>query len=73
LPKPLEEKTFGYKTDHYVEKYSGAALWLPPNVDPDIDTLLRVLQQTTSKKAQKVVREAFEKMASYHPKEPNWY
>ena len=71
--KAFGGKAFEFKTAHYVGNYSGAALWLPPNVDPDVDALLGLLQETTSEEAQNVVPEVFEKMGGYHPSEPHWY
>lgn len=66
-------KAFVNKTAHYVGNYSGAALWLPPHVEPDIDRLLGLLQSTTSKEAQNIVPMVFEKMSAFHPHEPHWY
>jgi ribosomal protein S18 acetylase RimI-like enzyme len=58
---------------HYVGNYSGAALWLPPNVHPDVEQLIALLQSTGSDDAKKYGPEIFKKMDSYHPKEPHWY
>jgi hypothetical protein len=33
-------KAFANKSAHYVGNYSGAALWLPPNVHADVDQLI---------------------------------
>jgi len=71
--KAFGGKAFVNNTAHYVGNYSGAALWLPPNTDPDIDTLLSLLQNTTTEKVQNTVPAVFEKMASFHPNEPHWY
>ena len=37
-------KAFANKSAHYVGNYSGVALWLPPNVDPDVDQLIALLK-----------------------------
>lgn len=66
-------KAFVNKTAHYVGNYSGAALWLPPHIEPDIDRLLGLLQSTASKEAQNIVPMVFEKMNAFHPPEPHWY
>lgn len=71
--KAFGGKAFANNSAHYVGNYSGVALWLPPNVDPDVETLLGLLQQTTSEEAQGIVPQIFEKMGSYHPSEPHWY
>jgi GNAT superfamily N-acetyltransferase len=66
-------KAFANKSAHYIGTYSGAALWLPPNVHPDVELLIAVLQSTGSDDAKKYGPEVFEKMDSYHPREPHWY
>jgi hypothetical protein len=66
-------KAFSNKGAHYVGNYSGAALWLPPNVHPDVDHLISLLQNTGSDEAKKDGPEIFERMSGYHPSEPHWY
>jgi len=66
-------KAFACESAHYVGNYSGAALWLPPNVHPDVEQLIALLQNTGSEDAKKYGPEIFQKMDSYHPKEPHWY
>ena len=66
-------KAFSYESAHYVVNYSGAALWLPPNVHPDVDGLIALLQSSGSEDSKKDGPEIFEKMSSYHPSEPHWY
>jgi len=71
--KAFGGKAFEQNTAHYTGNYSGAALWLPPNVGPDVDTLLGLIRDTTSEEAQNIVPQVFEKMGGYHPNEPHWY
>lgn len=66
-------RAFVNKTAYYVGNYSGAALWLPPNIEPDIDSLLKLIQNTTSEEMQNAVPSVFEKMNAFHPHEPHWY
>lgn len=66
-------KSFTNQSAHYVGNYSGAALWLPPNVEPDVEAILRLFQETTSEEIQDILPKVFEKMAGYHPYEPHWY
>jgi ribosomal protein S18 acetylase RimI-like enzyme len=66
-------KAFSNKSAHYVGNYSGAALWLPPNVHPDVDQLISLLESTGSDAAKKDGPEIFERMSGYHPNEPHWY
>ena len=71
--KAFGGKAFAYESAHYVGNYSGAALWLPPDVHPDVDQLITLLQSTGSDEAKKDGPEIFEKMSGYHPDEPHWY
>jgi ribosomal protein S18 acetylase RimI-like enzyme len=71
--KAFGGKAFAHKSAHYVENYSGAALWLPPNIHPDVDSLLALVQSSGSDDAKKYGHKVFEKMGSYYPKEPHWY
>jgi ribosomal protein S18 acetylase RimI-like enzyme len=71
--KAFGGKAFAYESAHYIGNYSGAALWLPPNVHPDVEQLITLLLSTGSDEAKKDGPKVFEKMGSYHPKEPHWY
>jgi ribosomal protein S18 acetylase RimI-like enzyme len=66
-------KAFANKSAYYIGNYSGAALWLPPNVHPEVDQLISLLQDTGSDEAKNDGPEIFDKMSSYHPGEPHWY
>ena len=71
--KAFGGKAFASKSAHYFENYFGAALWLPPNVYPDVDQLVALLQSSGSEDAKKNGPKVFEKMSRYHPNEPHWY
>ena len=73
LVKALGGKAFAQKSVHYVEGYSGAALWLPPNVQPDNDAITALFQRSAPKEIQDDIEKVFEKMGGYHPHEPHWY
>ena len=66
-------KAFAHGSAYYVNGYTGAALWLPPDVHPDEDALIALLQRTVSGQIQKDVFPVFEQMGRYHPSEPHWY
>lgn len=66
-------KSFDQKSAYYVGDYSGAALWLPNGVDPDVDTMMRIMNTSSSKEAQLDGPAVFEKMSGFHPIEPHWY
>jgi ribosomal protein S18 acetylase RimI-like enzyme len=66
-------KAFAHESAYYVDGYAGAALWLPPEVRPDEDALIALLQRTGSAQFQKDGVAVFEQMGRYHPQEPHWY
>jgi ribosomal protein S18 acetylase RimI-like enzyme len=51
----------------------GAALWLPPGVDPDEAELGRILDMTMPETVKADGARLMEQMASHHPSEPHWY
>jgi ribosomal protein S18 acetylase RimI-like enzyme len=71
--KAFGGKAFENNSAYYVGNYSGAALWLPPNVHPDVEQILELVKSTGSDGAKEYGPGLFEKMGSYHPKEPHWY
>jgi ribosomal protein S18 acetylase RimI-like enzyme len=66
-------RAFAHGSAYYVDGYVGAALWLPPDVHPDENALIALLQQTVSGQIQKDFFPVFEQMGRYHPSEPHWY
>jgi GNAT superfamily N-acetyltransferase len=60
-------------TAHYYEGFSGVALWLPPGVAPDEESLVRVVQDTVGAKQKDTMFSMFEEMGEYHPSEPHWH
>jgi ribosomal protein S18 acetylase RimI-like enzyme len=66
-------KAFAHGSAYYVDGYAGAALWLPPGVQPDEDTLGSLIQSTVGEWERGDLLAVFEQMGSYHPKEPHWY
>jgi hypothetical protein len=71
--EPFGGKAFAHKTAHYVGNYYGAVLWLPPNVHPDVDALIELLQSIGSEDAKRDGPKVFEKMSTFHPNESHWY
>jgi GNAT superfamily N-acetyltransferase len=66
-------KAFTHGSAYYADGYLGAALWLPPNVHPDKDMLITVLQRTVSEQIKKDVLAIFEQGGRYHPSESHWH
>ena len=66
-------RAFAHGTAYHVGDFAGAALWLPPGIGPDEESLAAVLRRSVPAERQATVRAVFEKMESYHPVEPHWY
>ncbi|MPZ40623.1 MAG: GNAT family N-acetyltransferase [Rhizobiales bacterium] len=66
-------KAFAHGSAHVVGDHAGAALWLPPGVEPDEEALGEVMQSTLSPSRLEEAPGMFEQMAKYHPSEPHWY
>lgn len=71
--KALGGKAFANGSAYHVDGCAGAALWLPPEVQPDEEALIALLQRTGSAAVQKDLSAVFEQMGRYHPEEPHWY
>lgn len=66
-------KAFIQETAYCVNGYSGTALWFSPSIEPDADSVVAILQQTTFESEQADLLAVFEQMGQYHPQEPHWY
>ena len=66
-------KAIEHNSAHYVDDYAGVALWLPPDVHPDGDAVVALLQRTIPRETQQEISAFVEQMDSYHPTEPHWY
>jgi GNAT superfamily N-acetyltransferase len=75
---PRFAKTFGgeafrHASAYRIAGYAGAALWLPPGVEPDEDELMGLLQDTAPEHIRNDLVALLEQMGRYHPTEPHWY
>jgi ribosomal protein S18 acetylase RimI-like enzyme len=66
-------KAFESGTAEHLDEFFGAALWLPPGVQPDEKALGDFLQATSSKDDQAALFSVFEQMGTFHPTMPHWY
>lgn len=71
--KAFGGNAYAHGSAYYVDGHAGAALWLPPDVQPDQDTLSALMKNTGAAEVQKDLASVFEQMESYHPKAPHWY
>jgi GNAT superfamily N-acetyltransferase len=64
---------FPHGAAHLIEGGMGAAMWLPPGVAPDAETLMALTH--THAPADRVgdMMQIFEQMDRYHPSGPCWY
>ena len=66
-------KAFDNATAYHVEGFAGAALWLPPDVHPDEEEVVRLIQRTVPERAQEDLLSILEQLGRFHPDEPHWY
>jgi GNAT superfamily N-acetyltransferase len=66
-------RAFAHDSAHCTADCAGAALWLPPHVHPDEDTLGGIVERTVSGSTRGDLLAVMEQMAKYHPAEPHWY
>ena len=66
-------KAFAHGTGFHVSGFAGAALWLPPGIQPDEEALAAILRGSVTAERQATVFAVFEQMGRYHPGEPHWY
>ena len=56
-----------------IDGYGGAALWLPPGVGSDEESLIAIVKKLVPEHALDDAFGVFHEMSRYHPKEPHWY
>lgn len=69
----LAGKSFDARSAYAAADFSGAALWLPPGVEPDEQELIRLAQATVNPKLVGDLFAIFDQMGANHPDEPHWY
>jgi GNAT superfamily N-acetyltransferase len=71
--KALGGRAFECGTAYFIGEVQAAALWLPPDAEPDEEALTALFHQSLSEQGQRDLFAIFEQMGSYHPHEPHWY
>ena len=64
---------FSTGTAWCVEGNLGAALWLPPGVEPDAIAVASILDESVPPDVMADVNTMFAQMTAYHPQCPHWY
>jgi GNAT superfamily N-acetyltransferase len=60
-------------TAHYAQGFSGVALSLPPDVEPDKAALKGVIQATVAEERKGALFAMVEQFRAFHPQEAHWY
>jgi ribosomal protein S18 acetylase RimI-like enzyme len=73
LARAFGGNAFGQGSAHLVEGGHGAAMWLPPGLEPDVETLMQMSREHVPNERQDDMMRVFEQMDAFHPTEPCWY
>lgn len=60
-------------TTHLANGGSGAAMWLPPGLQPNEERMIGIMQQYVAGQTLEELLAVFEGMGKYHPDDPHWY
>lgn len=71
--KAFAGKAFEAGTAFVTRDMSGAALWLPPGVEPDEEPIVSLVEETVDDSIRPDLYQLFDLMARSHPVEPHWY
>ena len=66
-------RSFENRSAFVSEDLTGAALWLPPGVEPDAEALEKLFRETVAADRLDDLLGTFEKMGQSHPEDPCWY
>jgi ribosomal protein S18 acetylase RimI-like enzyme len=66
-------RAFEHGTAYVTEGTRAAALWLPPDVEPDEEAMGEVVAQSLRPEIADDMQFVLKGMAEYHPHEPHWY
>ncbi len=73
IVRAFGDKGFAHGTAHLAAGGAGAAMWLPPDVHPDMERLTAVIEQHAAREQQADLERLFAQMDGYHPSDPCWY
>lgn len=61
------------QTAYFAEGFSGAAIWIPSDVDVDSQAITVAIQNLEPSPLNDFMGELFEKFTAFHPSEQHWY
>lgn len=67
LAKAFGASAFEGKTAYIADDFAGVALWLPPGVEPDGESLISLLVENADHDIQDDMPQIFEQMQKFHP------
>jgi len=73
LVRAFASSAFEDGTVYATADHSGAAIWLGPGRESDLDALVGVLQANMRPERFEQGGGLFEQMDAFHPREPHWY
>jgi ribosomal protein S18 acetylase RimI-like enzyme len=73
LATAFAAQAFARGTAYRIGGFAGAALWLPPDLQPDEEALGALMQETVPAEIQADAGQVMEQMGALHPTEPHWY
>ena len=73
IVKAFGGNAFERGTAYIANGFVGAALWLPPGVGSDEESLTRLFDENVGDDIKEHMPEIFEQMEKFHPTEPHWY
>jgi GNAT superfamily N-acetyltransferase len=66
-------RAFDHGTAHGLEDCVAVALWLPPGVGPDEETVMGLVRESMDDQTFEDINGVFEQMAELHPTDDHWY
>ena len=58
---------------HCTDNLAGAALWLAPDVHPDEEAMVAIVESSVAPSTRSELYAVLEQMGAHHPTEPHWY
>ena len=66
-------RAFEHGTAYVAEEGRAAALWLPAGVEPDVETMAGLMQESADPEVRDDAFAVLEAMGRFHPESPCWY